>query len=74
MIRKASIRAFVREKGYRLSADALPALEEAVRLILTRAIIYTRPAKTVRGKELLMAIGKKGSLSGRDYDGSGKGF
>lgn len=59
MIRKTSVRAFVREKGYRLSADALPALEEAVRLILTRAILYTRPAKTIRGKEILMAIAKR---------------
>lgn len=58
MIRKASVRAFVREKGYRLSADALPALEEALRILLTRAIVYTRPAKTVRGKEILMAAGK----------------
>jgi len=58
MIRKASVRAFVREKGYRLSADALPALEEALRVILTRAIVYTRPAKTIRGKEILMAAGK----------------
>lgn len=73
MIRKTSVRAFAHEKGCRLSADALPAPKEALRMILTRAIIYTRPAKTIRGKETLMAIGKKekGSLSGRHYDGSG---
>jgi hypothetical protein len=62
MIRKASVRAFVREKGCRLSADALPAPEEAVRLILTRAIVYTRPAKTIRGKEILMAAGRRNRL------------
>lgn len=63
MIRKTDVRAFVKEKGYRLSGDALPALEEAVRMILTRAIFYTRPAKTIRGKEILMAAGKKENLS-----------
>lgn len=41
MIQKSKVRAHVREKGYRLSADALPALEDAVQIILARAMVYT---------------------------------
>lgn len=36
MIKKSKVRAFVRERGFRLSADALPALEDAVQTILAR--------------------------------------
>jgi hypothetical protein len=61
MIQKSKVRAYVRERGFRLSADALPALEDAVRTILARAIVYTKPQKTVHGKEILMAI-SRGSL------------
>jgi hypothetical protein len=59
MICKAKVREYMRDTGYRLSADAWIGLEEAVRLILNRAVSYTRPAKTIRAKEILMSVGKR---------------
>ena len=59
MIQKFKERAYVRERGFRLSADALPALKDAVQTILARAIIYTRPNKTLHGREIMMAISRE---------------
>lgn len=66
MIQKSKVRAYVRERGFRLSADALPALEEAVRTILARAIVYTKPQKTLHGKEILMAISRGFLVPGKE--------
>ena len=62
MIQKSKVRAYVREKGYRFSADALPALEDAVQIILARAMVYTKPQKTLHGKEILMAVSRESLL------------
>ncbi|NKE70217.1 hypothetical protein [Candidatus Manganitrophus noduliformans] len=62
MIQKSKVRAYIREKGYRLSADVLPALKDSVQIILAGAMVYTKPQKTLHGKEILMAVSRESLL------------
>ena len=59
-LKRKAIRLLVKRNGYRLAADAWPALDAAVAALLMRAARYTKPAKTIRGREIELAVGKNG--------------
>ena len=57
-LKQKGIRAHVRDAGYRMSPDAWIELDKAVLTLLDRAMRYTRPQKTIRSAEIILALGK----------------
>lgn len=56
MVIKKKVREFVHASKFRISKEALPALEEATRMILRKAMSYSKPYKTVRSVEIFLAL------------------
>lgn len=56
MVIKKKVREFVHAANFRISKDALPALEEVTRIVLRKAMSYSKPYKTVRSIEIFLAL------------------
>ena len=61
MIQKAAVRRYIHSKGFRLSADGIVGLEDAIKMLLMRAMALTKPQKTIRPEEIFRALGKRES-------------
>ncbi len=56
MVIKKKVREFVHAANFRIKKDAFPALEEVTRMILRRAMRFSKPYKTVRSMEVFLAV------------------